>query len=93
MPEPERLVLDLNNDRKCVYINITDDNIVEGLERFEVRFTETDDNQINIAGTDTVPVYIEDDEGKYIHCGCIYMYVRWLFVFPLKYNLSRMFFL
>lgn len=68
MPVPETLVLDLNNNRKCVYINITDDNIVEGLEMFEVKFTETDDNQINIAGLDTAPVYIEDDEGKYIRC-------------------------
>ena len=66
-PVPDVLVLDINNPRRCIYINITDDNIVEGLEIFEVHFNETDNNQINIAGTNTVQVEIEDDEGMYIH--------------------------
>jgi hypothetical protein len=61
-PVPDVLVLDINNTRRCVSINITDDNIVEGLEIFEVHFNETDNNQINIAGTNTVQVEIEDDE-------------------------------
>ena len=63
MSVPDTLTLNPSNTRGCVSINITDDNIVEGTEVFEVQFSETDDNQINIAGTNTVPVSIEDDEG------------------------------
>ena len=62
-PVPDTLQLDMNNTLKCVTINITNDNEVEGTEVFMVHFTETDDNRIMIDGTDTVPVYIEDDEG------------------------------
>ena len=82
-PVPDTLQLDMNNTLKCVTINITNDNEVEGTEVFMVHFTETDDNRIMIDGTDTVPVYIEDDEGtvdklteKLWFCSTIYSYVR-----------------
>lgn len=63
-PVPNTLTLNVNNTLKCVSVNITDDNIVEGTEIFRVRFNETDKNQIMIAGLDTIPVFISDDEGK-----------------------------
>ena len=65
-PVPSTLRLDMNDTFECVSIAITNDNIVEGTEVFYVRFLETDDNQIMIAGNDTAPVFIEDDESKYI---------------------------
>ena len=65
-PVPSTLRLDMNDTFECVSITITNDNIVEGTEAFYVRFLETDDNQIMIAGNDTAPVFIEDDESKYI---------------------------
>ena len=65
-PVPSTLRLDMNDTFECVSIAITNDNIVEGTEAFYVRFLETDDNQIMIAGNDTAPVFIEDDESEYI---------------------------
>ena len=65
-PVPSTLRLDMNDTFECVSIAITNDNIVEGTETFYVRFLETDDNQIMIAGNNTAPVFIEDDESKYI---------------------------
>ena len=64
MPIPNTLTLNLNMSTNCVSININDDILVEGTEVFLVHFNETDDNQINIAGTDTVTVFIRDDEGR-----------------------------
>ena len=61
---PNTLTLNLNMSTSCVSINITDDILVEGTEVFLVHFNETDDNQINIAGTETVTVSIMDDEGR-----------------------------
>ena len=63
-PMPDTLRLTMNDTFECVSININDDSIVEGTEMFLVHFIETDDNEIMIAGQDTVPVYIEDDEGN-----------------------------
>ena len=66
VPVPGTLRLDMNDTLECVTINITDDIIVEGTEMFTVHFDETDGNMIMIAGDNTVPVFIEDDEGIYI---------------------------
>ena len=63
MPD-STLSLDVNNRNNCVVIMINNDNIVEGTEMFEVQFNETDENQILITGSNSIPVYIEDDESK-----------------------------
>ena len=77
VPEPSTLRLDMNDTFECVSISITNDNIVEGTESFMVRFVETDDNQIMVAGSDTVPVYIEDDESTLLilHRSCLFIFV------------------
>ena len=61
---PNIVTLNNTNKMECVSVNITDDDIVEGTERFYVQFKGSEDNQIMIAGNDTVPVYIVDNEGK-----------------------------
>ena len=63
MPD-STLSLDVNNRNNCVVIMINNDNIVEGTEMFEVQFNETDENQILITGSNSIPVYIQDDESK-----------------------------
>ena len=63
MPVPVFLTLDVNNTLRCTSIIIYNDSIVEGEETFEVQFHETDDNQIEIVGSNTVPVTITDDDG------------------------------
>lgn len=55
--------MDVNNTRRCVRVNITDDNIVEGYEIFHVEFNETDDSEVMIAGTNRDTVTIRDNDG------------------------------
>lgn len=61
---PNTITLNNTNKMACVFVNITDDNIVEGTERFFVQFNGSENNQIMIAGTNVVPVFIEDNESK-----------------------------
>ena len=58
------ITLTNTNKMECVTVNITDDNIVEGTERFYVQLNGIENNQIMIVGNDTVPVYIVDNESK-----------------------------
>ena len=67
MVVPNIIILNNTNKMECVTVNITDDNIVEGTERFYVQFSGSVNNHIMIVGNDTVPVYIVDNEGKYSH--------------------------
>jgi len=53
----------VNNTKECVMVNVTDDNIVEGLETFYVEFNETDNSQVMIAGTNRDIVTIRDNDG------------------------------
>ena len=65
-PVPGKIQLNLNQSRNCVSINITDDNIVEGTEMFYVEFSETNVSQVMIVGNNSVPVYIQDNDGTVI---------------------------
>lgn len=62
-PIPDILRLDVNNTSRCVRVNITDDNIVEGFEFFHVEFNETEGSEVMIAGTNRANVTIEDNDG------------------------------
>ena len=64
MAVPNIITLNNTNKMECVSVNITDDNIVEGTERFYVQFNGSENNQSVIFGNDTVPVYIVDNESK-----------------------------
>ena len=64
MAVPNIVALNNTNQMECVTVNITDDNIVEGTERFYVQLNGSENNQIMIVGNDAVPVYIVDNEGK-----------------------------
>ena len=73
-------IITLSNTKKmeCVSVNITDDNIVEGTERFYVQFSGSVNRQIMIGGNDTVPVYIVDNDGKLLFINALlvlYMYL------------------
>ena len=76
MAVPNIITLNNTNKMECVSVNMADDNIVEGTERFYVQFSESKNNQIMIAGNDTVPVYIVDNEGKLLFtkfCTCTHI--------------------
>ena len=64
MVVPSIITLNNTNKMECVTVDITDDNIVEGTERFYVQFNGSENNQSMIVGNDTVPVYIVDNDGK-----------------------------
>ena len=61
---PSILTLDVNHTRSCANINISDDNIVEGMEMFQVNFIETEGNQIQYFGSNITDVHIIDNESE-----------------------------
>lgn len=73
MAVPSIITLNNTNKMGCVSVNITDDNIVEGTETFYVQFSGSENNQIMIAGDDTVPVFIEDNEGKLTFTNAVFI--------------------
>ena len=64
VPVPSILTLDVNHTRSCANINISDDNIVEGMEMFQVNFIETEGNQIQYFGSNITDVHIIDNESE-----------------------------
>ena len=73
MAVPNIVALNNTNKMECVSVNITDDNIVEGTERFYVQLNGSENNQIMIVGNDAVPVYILDNEGKLLFTSALFV--------------------
>ena len=73
------LVFDMTNDIQCVNISIENDEILEGMEDFEVILDSGDEERVNLSPESAV-VNIMDDDGKIDHVNSlIYLIILTLF--------------